>query len=158
MASPRKPPLRTADLDAAVEAILSRNGPELVCGTPLGLGKPVALLNALYGRVKADPARRLAILTALSLAIPTARGDLERRFLEPFVRRAFAGVPELDYLRDLGGAGLPANVGVFEFYFRPGAMLGVPVAQQNYVSCNYTHAGRDMRARGLNTILLMVSE
>jgi acyl-CoA hydrolase len=158
MNRPRESPLRTADLDAAVEAILSRNGAEIVCGTPLGLGKPVALLNTLYGRVKADPARRLAILTALSLAIPTARGDLERRFLEPFVRRAFQGVPELDYLRDLGGAGLPPNVGLYEFYFRPGAMLGIPAAQQNYVSCNYTHAGRDMLTRGLNTVLVMVSE
>src|SRR6187402_354587 len=158
MTRPREPLLRTADLDAAVEAVLARNGPELVCGTPLGLGKPVALLNALYGRVKADPTRRLSILTALSLAIPRARGDLERRFLEPFVRRMFEGVPELDYLRDLSGPGLPANVGVYEFYFRPGALLGVPAAQQNYVSCNYTHAGRDMLARGLNTVVVMVSE
>ena len=47
-------------------------------GTPLGLGKPVALLNALYARVKADPQRRLDILTALSLAIPRARSDLEQ--------------------------------------------------------------------------------
>lgn len=150
--------VRTDDAGRAAEAILAASGAELVCGTPLGLGKPVALLNALYGRVKADPARRLAILTALSLAIPRARAGLERRFLEPFVRRAFAGVPELDYLRDLCGPGLPPNVGLYEFYFRPGAMLGLPAAQQNYVSCNYTHAARDMLARGLNTIAVMVGE
>jgi hypothetical protein len=64
------------------------------------------------------------------------------------VRRVFEGVPELDYLRDLAGPGLPPNVGLYEFYFRPGAMLGQPAAQQNYVSCNYTHAARDMLARG----------
>src|SRR4029078_1763712 len=93
---------------------------------------------------------------ALWLAIPRAGSALERRFLDPFVRRVFAGVPELDYLRDLNGAGLPSNVRLFEFYFRPGAMLGRPAAQQNYVSCNYTHAGRDMVARGLNTVAVMV--
>jgi hypothetical protein len=32
-------------------------------------------------------------------------------------------------------------------------MLGVPYAQQNYVSSNYTHAGRDMLARGVNAVL-----
>ena len=67
-------------------------------------------------------------------------------------------MPELDYLRDLCGQGLPPNVGLYEFYFRPGAMLGLPAAQQNYVSCNYTHAARDMLSRGLNTVLVMVGE
>jgi acyl-CoA hydrolase len=37
-------------------------------------------------------------------------------------------------------------------------MLGQPVAQQNYVSCNYTHAARDLLARGLNALLVMVAE
>lgn len=150
--------LRTGDTGRAVDAILAAHGADIVCGTPLGLGKPAALLNALYGRIKADPARRLSILTALSLAIPRARGGLERRFLEPFVRRAFDGVPELDYLKDLCGAGLPPNIALYEFYFRPGAMLGYPAAQQNYVSCNYTHAARDMLARGINTVAVMVGE
>ena len=150
--------LRTDNLERAVDSILAGNGAHVVCGTPLGLGKPVALLNSLYARIRADPQRRLSILTALSLAPPRARGDLERRFLGPFLHRAFAGVPELDYLRDLLGPGLPPNVELFEFYFRPGAMLGQPAAQQNYVSSNYTHAARDMLARGLNTVLVMVAE
>lgn len=152
------PTVRTDNPERAVDAILARVPGPLLCGTPLGLGKPVHLLNALYARIKADPSRRLDILTALSLALPRAGSDLERRLLKPFVRRVFAGVPELDYLRDLNGAGLPPNVGLYEFYFRPGAMLGRAAAQQNYVSCNYTHAGRDMLARGLNTVTVMVSE
>ena len=150
--------IRLASVEKAVDAILERTGKRIACATPLGLGKPVALLNELYARVKADPQRQLSILTALSLEIPTARGDLERRFLEPFAKRVFAGVPELEYLRDLKRGGLPPNIELFEFYFRPGAMLGVPGAQQNYVSSNYTHAGRDMVARGVNAVLLLVSE
>ena len=147
----------TRDLTQAVDAIVQRTGDRIVCATPLGLGKPVPLLNALYARVKAEPQRRLSILTALSLEIPRAGSDLERRFLDPFVQRVFSGVPELEYLRDMRRGGLPANIELFEFYFRPGAMLGVPGAQQNYVSSNYTHAGRDMLARGVNAVLLMVA-
>ena len=150
--------MRTTDLEAAVDAILARTGERVVCATPLGLGKPVPLLNALYARVKADARLRLSILTALSLEIPRAASDLERRFLDPFLKRAFAGVPELDYLRDLRTGTLPANIDVFEFYFRPGAMLGTPHAQQNYVSSNYTHAARDMLARGVSAVLVMVTE
>ena len=144
-------------VSAAVDAILERTGDRIACATPLGLGKPVPLLNALYARVKAEPHRHLSILTALSLEIPRASSDLERRFLDPFVKRAFAGVPELDYLRDLRTSGLPPNIELFEFYFRPGAMLAIPAAQQNYVSSNYTHAGRDMVARGVNAVLVMVA-
>ena len=151
-------PLRVPALSSAVDAILERAGNRVACATPLGLGKPVPLLNALYQRVKAEPQRHLSILTALSLEIPRAASELERRFLDPFVRRVFAGVPELDYLADLRRGTLPSNIELFEFYFRPGAMLGVPYAQQNYVSSNYTHAGRDMLARGVNAVLLMVAQ
>ncbi|HEV8096508.1 MAG TPA: acetyl-CoA hydrolase/transferase C-terminal domain-containing protein [Burkholderiales bacterium] len=150
--------LRVTALSRAVDAILERAGDRVICVTPLGLGKPVPLLNALYARVKAEPQRHLSILTALSLEIPRASGELERRFLDPFVKRAFAGVPDLDYLVDLRRGSLPSNIELFEFYFRPGAMLGVPYAQQNYVSSNYTHAGRDMLARGVNGVLVMVAQ
>ena len=152
------PTLRTPDLEAAVDAILSRAGERIVCGTPLGLGKPVPLLNALYARVKAQSRLQLSIITALSLEVPHAASELERRFLEPYARRAFAGVPALDYLRDLRSGGLPPNIELCEFYFRPGAMLGVPAAQQSYISSNYTHVARDMRSRGVNAVLVMVAE
>ena len=106
----------------------------------------------------AIPQLQLSIFTALSLEVPRAAGDLERRFLEPFARRMFEGVPPLDYLRELRAGRLPANVELNEFYFRPGAMLGVPAAQQGYISSNYTHAARDMLARGVNAVLVMVAE
>jgi acyl-CoA hydrolase len=118
----------------------------------------VPLLNALYARVKAQPRLQLSIISALSFELPRAAGELERRFLEPYVRRAFAGVPELDYMRDLRADRLPANVSLSEFYFRPGAMLGLALAQQSYISSNYTHVARDMRARGVNAVLAMVAE
>jgi acyl-CoA hydrolase len=130
----------------------------VACGTPLGLGKPAPLVNALYARAGRDPQLHLSIFTALSLEVPHAAGDLERRFLEPFLRRMFEGVPQLDYMRDLRAGRQPANFELNEFYFRPGAMLGVPAAQQGYISSNYTHAARDMLARGMNAVLVMVGE
>ena len=148
----------TEDPEQAVDALLARLGRRVACGTPLGLGKPVPLLNALYARARRDPELRLSIFTALSLEVPKAAGDLERRFLEPFARRMFDGVPQLDYLRELRAGRQPANVELNEFYFRPGAMLGVAAAQQGYISSNYTHAARDMLARGMNAVLIMVGE
>jgi acyl-CoA hydrolase len=150
--------MKTAELEAAVDAIVARAGKHIVCGTPLGIGKPVPLLNALYARVKEQPQLRLSLITGLSLELPRAAGELERRFLGPYVRRAFAGVPELEYLRDLRAGRRPANVEVSEFYFAPGAMLGLAAAQQSYISSNYTHVARDMRARGVNAVLVMVAE
>ena len=59
---------------------------------------------------------------------------------------------------DLRAGGLPPNVVLSEFYFRPGAMLALPAAQQSYTSSNYTHVARDMQARGVNAVLVMVAE
>ena len=115
----------TGEPELAVDALLARLGKRVACGTPLGLGKPVPLLNALYARALGDPQLRLSIFTALSLEVPGASGELERRFLAPFLRRMFDGVPQLDYLRDLRAGRQPANVVLNEFYFRPGAMLGI---------------------------------
>lgn len=151
-------PRTLADFESAVDVVLETLGKRIVCATPLALGKPVPLLNALYARAKADPAIELDIVTALSLAVPRAGSELERRFLEPFARRMFDGVPELEYLKDLGGGRMPANVRLREFYFRPGAMLNAPRAQQNYISANYTHVARDVVAHGCNAVLVMVGE
>src|SRR6188768_1055900 len=79
----------SAALARAVDAILARAGQEIVVAAPLGLGKPHRLLNALYARVAADPARRLRIHTALSLDPPSPRPGLEARFLGPFLARHF---------------------------------------------------------------------
>jgi hypothetical protein len=97
--------IRTAEPGEAIDALLARLGKRIACATPLGLGKPVPLLNALYARAKGDAQLRLSIFTALSLEVPRASGDLERRFLDPFARRMFEGVPQLEYLRDLRAAG-----------------------------------------------------
>jgi acyl CoA:acetate/3-ketoacid CoA transferase len=51
-------------LDEAVARILQRGGNAVAVAAPLGLGKPNHLLNALYARFKAEPARQLTLYTA----------------------------------------------------------------------------------------------
>jgi acyl-CoA hydrolase len=132
-------------LEPAIEAILQRGGDHIAIAAPLGLGKPNHLLNALYRRIKAEPARRLTIYTALSLDTPGAGSELERRFLTPFLARQFgADYPRLDYVVDLKANRLPPNVRVQEFYFQSGAMLRSTRAQRDYASINYTQVARDL--------------
>jgi acyl-CoA hydrolase len=145
-------------LDDCVEAIIKRVGSRLVVGTPLGIGKPNHLLNALFRRAARDPAVHLKISTALSLERPTWHSELERRFLQPFVARVFSDYPELDYMQALRSNRLPPNVEISEFYFKSGSMLGVAAAQQNYTSTNYTHVARDMLAAGINVVAQAVAK
>jgi acyl-CoA hydrolase len=146
-----------ANVDAAVAIILDRIGPTVVLGIPLGLGKPVPLVNALYRRAQADPALKLRILTALTLEKPRGTSAIERAFLEPFVQRVYADCPDPEYQAALRENRLPPNVEVSEFFFRPGSMLGSAHAQQHYVSSNYTHAARDVLAQGCNVVAQMVA-
>ena len=60
-------PLCIPLIEAAVDAVLDRISGPIVLGLPLGIGKPNPFVNALYRRIKANPARRLTIITALSL-------------------------------------------------------------------------------------------
>ncbi len=136
---------QSIDIDAAVARILDRGGDDIAVALPLGLGKPNALVNALYARVKAEPDRRLTLYTALSLDLPDAGSELERRFLTPFLDRHFgADYPRLDFVRDLKANALPSNVRISEFYFQSGAMLRSPQAQRDYTCMNYTFVARDL--------------
>ena len=150
-------PERFNDAGVCARRLVERLQGRVCMALPLGIGKPAAFVNALYQQACENPEIELKIFTALSLDLPKPGSELERRFLEPLLKRVYTGVPELDYLRDLRRGRLPANVCIEEFYFRPGAFLGVPVAQQNYTSTNYTHAARDLVTRGVNVIAQMVA-
>lgn len=144
-------------LEAAVDLLIARTGGDIRLGLPLGLGKPNAFVNALYRRVAADASLRLAIYTALSLSRPSGSGALEQRFLQPFADRVYGDYEELHYLQDLKAGRLPTNITVSEFFFHPGSLLGNATAQQHYISSNYTHAVRDLNARGLNAVAQMLA-
>ena len=149
--------MHLCSIDQAVEQVLARLPAHIHMGLPLGLGKPNAFVNALYARVRDLPERQLTIYTALSLGRPPLGDGLQRRFLEPFVERVFADYDELSYLADLRNDSLPPNIHVEQFFMQPGSLLHSESAQQDYVSSNYSHAARDINAKGLNLIAQLVA-
>jgi acyl-CoA hydrolase len=144
--------------DACVDRIIERVGKTLRVGAPLAAGKPNHLLNALYRRAVADPEVNLTIYTALTLAKPDGKSDLERRFLGPFVERVFGNYPDLDYEIARAQGSLPSNIRVREFYFPAGKFVGNEEAQRDYISTNYTYVARDLIDREVNVLLQQVSK
>jgi acyl-CoA hydrolase len=150
-------PLTIDRIDAAVDHVLDTVKGDIVLGLPLGIGKPNAFANALYRRMKANPARRLRIVTALSLAKPVGKSELEQHFLEPLVERIFGDYPDLEYATDLRANALPPHIEVREFFMKTGDYLGNAAAQQGYISTNYTFVARDMAVQGMNVIAQAVA-
>ena len=151
-------PLYIDSIDAAVDHVLDSISGDIVLGIPLGVGKPNPFVNALYRRIKMNPARKLRIITALSLEKPVGHSDLERHFLEPLVERVFADYPDLEYVKDSRSGALPPNIEVREFFMKTGDYLGNSAAQLGYISTNYTFVARDMLGQGLNVIAQAVAE
>lgn len=154
---PAAAPLLIDSIDAAVDHVLDTVQGDIVLGLPLGIGKPNPFANALYRRIKANPARKLRIITALSLAKPAGHSELEQHFLDPLVERLFADYPDLEYVKDLRANALPENIEVREFFMKTGDYLGNAVAQQGYISTNYTFVARDMGVQGMNVIAQAVA-
>jgi len=144
-------------IDAAVDHLLDTIPGNIVLGIPLAIGKPNPFVNALYRRIKGNPARKLRIITALSLEKPVGHSELERHFLEPLVERVFGDYPDLDYVKDLRAHALPPNVEVREFFMKTGDYVGNDAAQQGYISTNYTFVARDMAVQGMNVIAQAVA-
>ncbi len=121
-------------------AIFDATGGEVRLALPLGLGKPLNLVNALTRLAAADPGLRLEIFTALTLQRPDPSSEIERRFLEPASNRIFGTSPALHYVEMIKEGSMPVNITVSEFFFQAGTWLGNSYAQQHYISANYTHA------------------
>jgi acyl-CoA hydrolase len=151
-------PVVFRDVESCVDATIARIGRRIRLGTPLGLGKANHLVNEFYRRAREDPHLELRIFTALTLARPRASGELERRFVEPLAERLFGGYPELAYVDPVRQGTLPDNIRVSEFYFQPGSVVDSPLAQQHYVSSNYTHVVRDILDAGINVLAQLVAK
>lgn len=151
-------PQRYSDADAMAQAIFARTGGKVRLALPLGLGKPVTLVNALTRAAVADPALKLSIFTALTLQRPTPGSDIERRFLDPAMDRLFGRYPALLYAEMIKGDGLPENITVSEFFFQAGTWLGNSYAQRHFISANYTHARDVLIDRAPNVLAQLVVE
>jgi acyl-CoA hydrolase len=146
-----------SDVQGCVEQALSRIGKRIVLCAPIGVGKPVALVNEFYRRAAADPSINLSILTGLTLHRPPAHGELERRLVEPMATRVFGDMPEPAWVAPLLASALPANIAIHEFFMEPGAYLSSPLAQQSYASINYTQVARAVSDAGANVMAQQVA-
>nr|WP_288453589.1 acetyl-CoA hydrolase/transferase C-terminal domain-containing protein [uncultured Pseudomonas sp.] len=144
-------------LEQAVDHVLSTIDGPIHLGLPLGLGKPNRWVNALYARLREMPERELTIYTALCLGRPRADQELQQRFLDPFVERVYGDYLELDFLADLQADRLPPNVRIEQFFLQPGSLLDSAPTQQDYTSSNYSHAARDLNAKGVNVVAQLVA-
>ncbi len=160
-------PMRVRSLKSAVDLILNRQSPTkdtvtksaLRLATPLGVGKPNVLLNALYEKFRANSEMSLEIYTALSLDPPRPNPGLEEAFLRPFHARIWGEkYPRLSYLNALHGEGLPPNIQLYEFYVSAGAFKHNSYVQQNYKAMNYTHVAENLAKIGMNVIVQLVAE
>lgn len=149
---------KLCSIEHAVDQVLATLPAHIHMGLPLGLGKPNRFVNALYARIRSLPDRQLTIYTALALGRPSLGDGIQKRFLEPFVERVFGDYIELEFLADLKKDSLPANIHVEQFFMQPGSLLHSKSAQQSYVSSNYSHAARDINAKGLNLVAQLVSQ
>jgi hypothetical protein len=147
-----------SDADAIADEIIRDVGNKLVVGLPLGLGKANHIVNALYARAAADRSIDLTFFSALTLEKPKPGNLLEARFITPVIDRLFGGYPDLAYAEPLRHGRLPPNVRVIEFFFLAGRWMHVPIAQQNYISANYTHAASYLLAQGLNVVTQLVAK
>ncbi len=150
-------PKMFSDADAIADEIVRDVGRTLVVGLPLGLGKANHIVNALYARAAADSSIDLTFFSALTLEKPKPVNLLEARFITPVIDRLFGGYPDLAYAEPLRHGKLPPNIRVIEFFFLAGRWMHVPVAQQNYISANYTHAASYLLAQGLNVVTQLVA-
>ena len=150
-------PISFGDAGRLAGAIVDRVGKTIVLALPLGIGKANHIANALYAKAVADRSLRLTIFTGLTLELPRAKSELDRRFLEPFAQRVFAGYPALDYATAIHAGTVPPNVTINEFFLQAGQWLGSPYAQQHYICANYTHALRCVLDRGVNVVAQLVA-
>ncbi len=144
-------------VEECVDRAISRVGKTLILMAPLGLGKPVQLVNAFYHRAVSDPSISLHIYTALCLEMPPTGSGVEASLAGPIMQRLFGDYEELAFIKPVREDTLPANIQVSELYFKAGSMKGVASAQRNYISSNYTHIARDMFNAGGNVMVQLVA-
>ncbi len=145
-------------VEECVEETIRRVGKNIMLGMPIGAGKPTIIANEFYRRAKEDPGLNLKLMSGLTLETPKAKSDLEKRFIEPLVKRIFEDYPDPQYVADMRANKLPPNVDLVEFFLVPGGYLNVPNIQQNYISSNYTHVARDVMDMGLNVAASMIAK
>lgn len=140
-----------------VDALIEKVGSTLVVGVPIGIGKAVHVVDALFARAEADPSISLTIFTGLTLVAPDPGPGLAARFGNPLIERLYGQCPVPSYVARVAANSLPPNVQVREFYLRPGGYLRNALAQQSYTSINYSQVVEELLALGVNVVAQLVA-
>lgn len=143
--------------ETAAKKIIGRIGRAVIIGVPLGIGKPIGLLNALYRLALTDPSMNLTIITGLTLARPVFHQELEKRFAGPILERILKGYEDPLYEQARMRQELPSNIKVIEFFLTPGEYLNNAYVQQNYISSKYTSVVADTIYYSINVYAQQVS-
>jgi acyl-CoA hydrolase len=143
--------------ESAAKKIIERVGKKVVIGAPLGIGKPIGLLNALYRLAVSDASIDLTIITALTLARPEYSNELEERLVAPLLDRMLTNYEDPLYEAARMAQQLPKNIRVIEFFLTTGKYLHNDYAQRNYISSTYSLAARDALRNGVNVFAQQVA-
>lgn len=146
-----------SNYDTSAKEIISHVGKKIVIGVPLGLGKPIGLLNALYTLASADKSINLTIITGLTFSRPVLKNTLEKRFIEPILDRVLKDYEDPLYEKARESQTLPSNINIIEFFLTPGKFLHNNYVQQNYISSSYTNVIRDVIALSINVLAQQVA-
>src|SRR5262249_14419537 len=106
---------------------------------------------------EADRRVQLTIFTGLTLTLPRPRSSLERRFAQPLLDRLFSGCVEPLYAAAVRQDRLPPNIRVHEFFLLAGQSLANKLAQQSYISLNYSQVARHLERIETNVIAQLVA-
>ncbi len=139
------------------DALIASVGNKIVVGLPIGIGKAVHVVNALYVRAERDPSISLTIFTGLTLTAPDIGAGLQARLVGPIVERLYGDWPTPRYVQAIADGTLPNNIRVREFYLRPGAYLSNDLAQQSYASINYSQVVSELVELGVNVITQLIA-
>lgn len=141
----------------AAKKIIENVGKTIVIGVPLGIGKPVGLLNALYQLASDDKSIHLTIVTGLTLARPLYTNELEKRLAEPILERLIKNYEDPLYEKARVLQQVPDNIKIIEFFLSTAKYLHNSYVQQNYISSNYTSVVRDLLHYSVNVIAQQVA-
>ncbi len=145
------------DPNRMARTIIEKVGKKIVLGVPLGIGKPIGLINAFYRLAVEDSSLQLTIITGLTLARPVLHHALEKRFIEPILARLLKDYEDPLYEKAREQQQLPANINVIEFFLSPGKFLHNAYVQQHYISSKYTDVARDTVQNSINVIAQLVT-
>ncbi|MHB1222223.1 MAG: acetyl-CoA hydrolase/transferase C-terminal domain-containing protein [Gammaproteobacteria bacterium] len=131
---------------------------KIVLGVPLGLGKPIGILNALYRLASTDKSIELTIITGLTLSRPKFSNALEENLASPILERLLKNYEDPLYEAARVSQTLPDNIRIIEFFFLPGKYLHNHYAQQNYICSSYTDVVRDAIDLSINVLAQQVCQ